>query len=112
MKRLNVIILFSLFFLLIAIPHGSAVDDGGMISDNHNFTDYYFDCGADADGNGSADSPYKKFTDDRISDNATIHLAGGEYVFEKGRTFSNISFNGAGAGKTILNGNGSKLILN
>lgn len=118
MNCVKIIALFSLFCLLICIPQSFAIDDNNVVNDDLNESevitpqDYYFDVSTDSDGNGSADNPYKNFTDDRIKDNSTVHLANGEYVFEKSRTFSNISFQGNDARNTILNGNGSSLLLN
>lgn len=97
---------------LLIIPCSFAEDNGTDITDNDNFTDYYFDVDAVSDGDGQKDTPYNNFTDERVNDNSTIHLASGEYVFEKSREFSNISFYGENPQTTILNGNGSILTSN
>lgn len=68
--------------LIISIPAAFA-QDNQTITDEDNVTDYYFDVNADSDGNGLKDTPFKNFTDVRVKDNSTIHLAGGEYIFEK-----------------------------
>ena len=96
--------------LIISIPAAFA-QDNQTITDEDNVTDYYFDVNADSDGNGLKDTPFKNFTDVRVKDNSTIHLAGGEYIFEKSREFSNISFYGQNPHDTILNGNGSALTI-
>jgi len=105
--------------VLMMISCCFAADNDTMLSDGLengtdivNQTDYYFDMGLDIDGNGSADSPYNNFTDERINDDSVIHLASGEYVFNNSRIFSNISFYGADAQDTVLDGNGSNLTVN
>ena len=105
--------------VLMMISCCFAADNDAILSDglengtdSVNQTDYYFDVGLDIDGNGSADSPYNNFTDERINDDSVIHLASGEYVFNNSRIFSNISFYGADAQDTVLDGNGSNLTVN
>lgn len=98
--------------MFILIPAGFAVSDEQVIGGENNRTDYYFDINADNDGNGSKETPFKNFADNRVLDNSNIHLASGEYVFEKTRSFSNISFEGLNPQSTILNGNGCTLTVN
>lgn len=109
------ILVIILLFLLV-IPFSFASDNDTLLGDNGqdiaNTTDYYFDVNAASDGNGTVDNPYKDFTNDRIKENSTVHLASGEYVFKKSRDFSNISFYGVNAKSTVLNGNGVTLTVN
>jgi predicted outer membrane repeat protein len=101
--------------LLIAIPQGFAVDDtdmndtlasedGEVLAD-----DYYFDCNAENDGNGSYDSPFNNFTEDRIKEGSVIHLANGEYNLTNDISRGEISFYGESTQNTVLNGNGYTL---
>ena len=91
---LSVLMMISCCF---AADNDAMLSDGlENVTDSVNQTDYYFDVGLDIDGNGSADSPYNNFTDERINDDSVIHLASGEYVFNNSRVFSNISFYGTG----------------
>ena len=107
---LSVLMMISCCF---AADNDAMLSDGlENVTDSVNQTDYYFDVGLDIDGNGSADSPYNNFTDERINDDSVIHLASGEYVFNNSRVFSNISFYGADAQDTVLDGNGSNLTVN
>ena len=107
---LSVLMMISCCF---AADNDTMLSDGlENVTDSVNQTDYYFDVGLDIDGNGSADSPYNNFTDERINDDSVIHLASGEYVFNNSRIFSNISFYGANAQDTVLDGNGSNLTVN
>ena len=92
---------------MIFIPQSFAADNETAV----NGTDYYFDIDAASDGNGTLEAPFKNFTDDRIVDGSTLHLADGEYVLEKSRSFADISFYGAGANSTVLNGNGNTLTV-
>ena len=113
MKRITVISFIVLLGLLIFVPYSFA-DDNGTVEIETNITesqDIYFDVNVPSDGNGTADSPYNNFTDNRTMDNHAIHLASGEYRLEKSRTFSNISFNGADSNSTVLNGNGFTMIV-
>ena len=113
--KINLIILFSIMCLIILIPQSFAGDNQTAFENNttEKTTDYYFDVNADSDGNGTEFNPYNNFTNDRIKDNSTIHLAGGEYSFSsQSRLFSNISFYGTNPHDTILNGNGTSLTIN
>ena len=110
MKKINVILFLMFICLIISIP-ATFAQDNQTITDEDNVTDYYFDVNADSDGNGLKDTPFKNFTDVRVKDNTTIHLASGEYIFEKSREFSNVSFYGHNPHDTILNGNGSALTI-
>ena len=110
MKKINVILFLMFICLIISIP-ATFAQDNQTITDEDNVTDYYFDVNADSDGNGLKDTPFKNFTDVRVKDNTTIHLASGEYIFEKSREFSNVSFYGQNPHDTILNGNGSALTI-
>ena len=112
MKKIKLISFFILVLCLLIVPVASAEDSQETLCDDVNYTDYYFDVNATSDGDGLKDTPYNNFTDDRVKDNSTIHLSNGEYVFEKSRTFNNISFNGQDPQKTILNGNGTTLTIN
>lgn len=109
LKKIIFISLMAIFICaLLVIPQSFAMDNETVCDDN-NCTEYYFDVNVESDGNGSQSSPYNNFTDERIIDNSTIHLASGEYAFTKNRSFSNISFHGVSADNTILNGNGNNL---
>ena len=104
---------FSALILFLLIVPFACADDGENVSiDDDNATDYYFNINAEIDGDGLKDSPYSNFTDERIRDNSTVHLANGEYAFEISRLFNNISFYGENPQKTILNGNGNELTIN
>lgn len=112
MKKIKLMAFFTLVLCLLIVPVACAEDSQETLCDYVNATDYYFDVNATSDGDGLKDTPYNNFTDDRVKDNSTIHLANGEYVFEKSRTFNNISFNGQDPQRTILNGNGTTLTIN
>lgn len=119
LKKLAFISLIILLCLAVMLPHSFAAENDTMLCDDGqndgntiNSTDYYFDVGADSDGNGSADNPYRNFTSDRIKDGSTVHLADGEYVLNKSRSFTNISFYGMNPQSTVLNGNGSVFTVN
>lgn len=112
MKKISLMAFSALVLFLLIVPFACA-DDGENVSiDDDNATDYYFNINAEIDGDGLKDSPYSNFTDERIRDNSTVHLANGEYAFEKSRLFNNISFYGENPQKTILNGNGNELTIN
>ena len=91
LKKSNLLIL--MLVVLLIIPFSFA-EDNETVTDVNNITDYYFDVNASIDGDGLKDTPFKNFTSDRVKDNSTIHLAGGEYVFNEKRQFTNITFNG------------------
>lgn len=110
-EKINVLMLFSILICLILIIPASFAQDNETGSAEDNVTDYYFDINVYNDGNGSYDAPFRNFTDERVRDNSTIHLADGEYIFEKNRTFMNLSFKGNNPQKTILNGNGTTLTV-
>ena len=77
------------------------------------FDDYYFDSSIENDtGDGSFDNPYKYLTDERIRNNTVIHLKEGEYNFTPLNSKSNITIYGENPAKTIVNGNGSVLLVN
>ena len=101
MDKLKLIAFLSILFLIVLIPQSFAMDNETAL----NSTDIYFDVNAPVDGDGSMDSPYNSFTDERIRDNSTIHLAAGEYFFEDTKSFENISFYGSSPQETVLNGN-------
>ena len=108
-KRL--LIIFLLLFSILLVQCSFAADNDELISEDNSSTDYYFDINAGIDGNGDKETPYKNFTDERVVDNSKIHLADGEYYFEKIRSFSNISFMGNDCHNTVLNGNGNYLTI-
>ena len=87
-------------FCLFVIPASFAAD---------NQTDYYFDSSVDFDGNGTINSPYKTFSNDKITDNSVIHLAEGNYSFTNSSSYSNITFLGKNPNNTILNGDAYSL---
>ena len=109
LKFEHVFLLLALCALILMIPQSFAIDN--ETAADFNSTDYYFNVNADSDGNGSIDNPYKNFTDERIKENSNVHLATGEYVFEKSRIFSNITFAGVNPQNTIINGNFTKLTI-
>ena len=119
--KIIVMFLILLFFLVI-IPSGFAADNQTendasitQMSENGDVIlgkDYYFDANAeDNTGDGSHSNPYKTLTDSRIKNDSTIHLANGEYSLKQKHTYSNISFYGEDAEKTVINGNGESLVV-
>ena len=72
-------------------------------------SDYYFDSSIDVDGNGTVENPYREFSNDKITNNSAIHLAGGNYSLRNSCSLSNISFHGKTPHETILNGNGFEI---
>ena len=72
-------------------------------------SDYYFDSSIDVDGNGTVENPYREFSNDKITNNSAIHLAGGNYSLTNSCSLSNISFHGKTPHETILNGNGFEI---
>ena len=69
--------------------------------------EYYFDASVEKDtGNGSAESPYKYLTSNRIKANSVIHLANGEYRLDKRVYANNVNIIGTDADKTIISYNG------
>ena len=86
MKKIKLMAFFTLVLCLLIVPVACAEDSQETLCDYVNATDFYFDVNATSDGDGLKDTPYNNFTDDRVKDNSTIHLANGEYVFEKSRT--------------------------
>ena len=116
LNRVKFVTLFTIFMcLLIAVPATFAADDAGMNDtlagsvEDVLADDCYFDVNSDTDGNGTADSPYNNFTADRIKSGSDNHLASGEYNLTSDLYRSSISFIGAGAQNTTLNGNGYTL---
>nr|WP_294999065.1 C1 family peptidase [uncultured Methanobrevibacter sp.] len=112
MKNIKFIAFISLLLFLLVVPVSCAMDSETLIADDNNSTDYYFDIGADKDGDGQKETPFNNFTSIRVNDNSTIHMAKGEYVLNESREFSNISFYGESPQKTVLNGNGTALTIN
>ena len=107
MNKLKAIAFLSILLLIALIPQSFAMDNETAV----NATDIYFDANAAVDGDGSVDNPYNNFTNERIRDNSTIHLAGGDYFIEDTMAFQNVSFYGSSAYDTVLNGNEQMFIV-
>ena len=66
-------------------------------------SEYYFDANVEDDtGKGLAENPYKELNSDRIIDNSVIHLTNGEYVLDKGKSYTNLTIIGENPEKTII----------
>ncbi len=80
--------------------------EGEDIPEEEPKTDIYFDSNAlDDNGNGSIDSPYKTFSDDRIVENSILHFASGTYNYTpvNSNEHWNISIYGEDSSNTIIN---------
>ena len=111
MSERKLLLLFSIVLILIMIPSVFAQDNDTLAADNPE--DIYFDCNATTDhGMGTQDDPYRELRDGRILDNSEIHLKNGEYNYSQLNSHSNVSFIGQDASKTIINGQGSTLLIN
>ena len=103
MVKLNKYFLITILLLLfLVIPTAFA---------DANQTDYYFDVNVDNEGNGTVNSPYCDFSNDKITDNSIVHFASGNYSFTDSGSYSNISFYGKNSKETILDGKGHSLNL-
>ena len=106
MNKLKLTLLLSIFFLLMLVPAGYAMDNDTAVL-GESSADYYFDSSVENDnGDGSIYNPYKTLTSDRIKDNSIIHLANGEYELDWGSNPDNVSIKGTDASKTIISYSG------
>ncbi|MBQ6099376.1 MAG: hypothetical protein IJL02_05880 [Methanobrevibacter sp.] len=91
-----------------AVGYTTSYDWGTAVVDlKKNFTDYYFDVSAEADGNGTADSPYKYLISERIVDYSNIHLANGEYELDNLTRIAFVNFMGSDVGETVITYHGT-----
>ena len=80
--------------------------EGEDIPEEEPKTEIYFDSNAlDDNGNGSIDSPYKTFSDDRIVENSILHFASGTYNYTpvNSNEHWNIAIYGEDSSNTIIN---------
>ena len=80
--------------------------EGEDIPEKESKTEIYFDSTAlDDNGNGSIDSPYKTFSDDRIMENSILHFASGTYNYTpvNSNEHWNIAIYGEDSSNTIIN---------
>ena len=108
LKKIKFLVLFSIVFLMLAIPATFAVEnetalESSNTSQNVLTADYYFDANAQTDGSGTITDPYKDLTASRIRDNSNIHFAAGNYTLSFSKTVKNVTFIGSGATNTIIN---------
>ena len=127
MNKINLLVIFSIICLLIAIPTAFAYDnetaiaaddaipedilntvddDASSISDLSSSKvtdDYYFDSNIENDtGDGSREHPYKELTYDRIKDDSNIHLANGNYSMTRNINVHNINIIGNDPQRTVV----------
>ena len=111
MKK-HIIFLFIILLLLI-IPLSFANDnstyDDSYLSENEDGditpNIVYFNSSVENDGNGSQSSPYKYFSNSKVSDNSILYFADGKYSLDQDLSFSNLIIIGNNPKKTIINGN-------
>lgn len=127
MNKINLLVIFSIICLLIAIPTAFAYDNETAIaaddaihedilttmdddssspsdlSSSKLTHDYYFDSNIENDtGDGSRENPYKELTYDRIKDDSNIHLANGNYSMTRNINVHNITIMGNDPQKTVV----------
>ncbi|WP_405265863.1 C1 family peptidase [Methanobrevibacter sp.] len=118
MFKRKLLILSAIFLILLFVPSVFAQENAtdcfeSSVDSQTLSTDFYFDSNATNDhGEGTIEDPYRELRDGRILDNSVFHFKNGEYEFSESNSYSNISFIGQDASKTILKGNGESLLVN
>ena len=113
MKKIRLFMLFSIVFLMLAIPATFAFENETAMESSYSAqdvlsADYYFDANAaDDSGDGSQANPYKDLTAVRVKENSNIHLASGEYTLNAYKSIYNVTFIGSGASNTTISYHGS-----
>ena len=106
MRKIKLVMIFSIFCLIIAMAPTFAMDNDtaiGVQNDTIIGADYYFDANIESDtGTGSMYNPYKELDTKRIPDNSIVHLADGEYTLKGSKSYSNLSIIGENPTKTIV----------
>ena len=119
LRKVKLLVLFSILFLLMIIPMSFAEDNETLLAADYSnqtvsvsqgdvlTSDIYFDSNIESDsGDGSQYNPYKYLKSVRIKEGSTIHLADGEYSLDKYVSLENLNVVGNNPKKTVISYSG------
>ena len=106
MRKIKLVMIFSIFCLIIAIAPTFAMDNDtaiGVHNEDIVGADIYFDANVENDtGDGSINHPYKEFDTGKIPEGSVVHLANGEYALKGGKAYANLYVVGENPTKTVV----------